>query len=144
MTIITRKLPSASGSWWNFTTILVIPLTQCRTTVKYKQKLLWRINEENKAGITFCTKNVFHETECVNPKFPWELFFRKFTVGIDIFTILVTTLLVINKHIVKVIGKYAVCAVRSKIRNVSDNRGYTPWLSWVWQTNYFSDLESHP
>ncbi len=41
-----------------------------------------------------------------------ENFFRNITVGIDTFTILDTTLIVINKHIVKVIGMYAVCAVR--------------------------------
>ncbi len=50
------------------------------------------------------------------PEVTGELF-RNITAGIDTFVILDTTLIVINKHIVKVIGMYAVCAVRSKTRS---------------------------
>ncbi len=50
----------------------------------------------------------------------------------------------INNYIVKVIGKYAVCAVRLKMCNVSDNMGFTQWLNMVKYKATFSDLESHP
>ncbi len=50
----------------------------------------------------------------------------------------------INNHMVKVIGKYAACAVRLKMCNMSDNIGFTHWLNMAKQISYFSDLESHP
>ncbi len=43
----------------------------------------------------------------------------------------------INNYIVKVIGRYAVCAVRLKMCNVSDNMGFTNWLNMAKQIKLF-------